>query len=288
MRWWLLAVIGFFNAGNALGQDAAPVCNLSQGPFQLASDVRETSGLARGHKNPDILWTHNDSGNQPELFGLGPDGSVRARVRILNARSTDWEDVAAGPCGADHCLYIADIGDNFGKREFITIYELSEPAATANEATVARVINAGYPDGPQDAEALFILPNGDIYIVTKGRQKAIKLYRLTAATANDRRALELIREVAPKPADELDRVTSATSSPNGEWVAIRTYRTLYLYRTKELLEEAAPVWKYSLTALREKQGEAVTLDNEGRVWLSSEAENKKDMPTLLQVACTLQ
>lgn len=98
----------------------------------------------------------------------------------------------------------------------------------------------------------------------------------------------MIREVAPKPADELDRVTSATSSPNGEWVAIRTYRTLYLYRTKELLEEAAPVWKYSLTALREKQGEAVTLDNEGRVWLSSEAENKKDTPTLLQVACTLQ
>jgi hypothetical protein len=288
MRWCWVAGIGLLSAGCAFAQGPAVQCSVAQAAFAIANDVRETSGLAPGIKHQGILWTHNDSGGETEIYGLGLDGTLRTRVRIQNATLLDWEDIEGGRCGTDTCLYIADIGDNFGVRPFITIYELSEPAPGATEVSVARVINASYPDGPQDAEAMFRLPSGDIYIVTKGRQQAVKLFRLSSGGTNERAALQLIRELLPKAVDERDRVTAATASPNGEWVAFRTYRTLYLYRTPELLSQGAPYITYSLAPLREKQGEALTLADDGQLWLSSEAENPKDRPTLLRLACPLK
>ena len=88
-------------------------CSISEQPRDISTDVRETSGLAVGRRNPNILWTHNDSGNRPEIFAITPDGKVHARVAIEGAGLTDWEDIDIGSCGSDSCLYIADIGDNF-------------------------------------------------------------------------------------------------------------------------------------------------------------------------------
>jgi hypothetical protein len=288
MRRLWLAGIGLLNASCAFGQAPAMQCTLSEASFAISTEVRETSGLARGLKNPDLLWTHNDSGGEPEIYGLGLDGSLRARVRIQNAKLVDWEDLEGGRCDNDACIYIADIGDNFGRREFITIYEVPEPAAGTSEVSVTRAIHASYSDGPQDAEALFRLPSGDFYIVTKGRQKEVKLYKLSAAGAQERWSMQLLRELLPKAADERDRVTAATASPNGEWIAFRTYRTLYLYRTPDLLGQGGPFITFPLAALREKQGEALTLDDDGQVWMSSEAENPRDKPTLLRLACPLK
>jgi hypothetical protein len=288
MRRWWVAGIGLLSASCAFAQGPVLQCSVAQPSFAIADEVRETSGLANGVKHQALLWTHNDSGGETELYGLGLDGSLRARVRVQNATLLDWEDIEGGRCGEDSCLYIADIGDNFGVRPFITIYELSEPAPGVTDVKVARVINASYPDGPQDAEAMFRLPSGEIYIVTKGRQQAVKLFRLSSGGTNERAALQMIRELLPKAVDERDRVTAATASPDGHWVAFRTYRTLYLYRTQDLLAQGAPYITYSLAPLRETQGEALTLADDGQMWLSSEAENPKDRPTLLRLACPLK
>jgi hypothetical protein len=266
---------------------AQSTCTVSEAPRDISVDVRETSGLAVGRRNPNVLWTHNDSGNKPEIFAITPDGTVRARVRIEGATLQDWEDIEAGNCGSDFCLYIADTGDNFGKRPTIRVYEVVEPVVPTGTARVARVLEASYPDGPQDSEAIFRLPNNELYVVTKGRQKSIKVYRWSTAGANGQSALQLVREIAPKAADGLDRVTAATASPDGNYVAIRTYRTLWVYRTADLLASGAPLITYSLEPVRERQGEALTLDNSGRIWLSSEAEKSRDRPTLAQLTCKL-
>ena len=272
-------------AEQAVAQEAT--CTISEAPREISVDVRETSGLAVGRRNPNILWTHNDSGNKPEIFGITPDGTVRARVQIEGAALHDWEDIEAGNCGSDHCLYIADTGDNFGQRSSIRVYEVVEPVVPSGTARVARLWEAAYPDGPQDAEAIFRLPNDELYVVTKGRQKSIKVYRMTSAGANGGGSLQLVREIAPKAAHELDRVTAATASPDGNYVAIRTYRTLWVYRTSDLMASGAPLITYSLQSVKEKQGEALTLDNSGRIWLSSEAEKSRDRPTLAQLTCKL-
>lgn len=273
--------------GGVMPAAAQNTCKISEAPREISTDVRETSGLTVGRRNPNLLWTHNDSGNRPEIFAITPDGKVRARVLIEGAALTDWEDIEAGACGSDHCLYIGDIGDNAGSRKTIRIYEIVEPLVPAGSARVARTIEASYADGPQDAEAFFRLPSGDVYVVTKGRQKAVKVYRLSVGGANGRGSLQLVRELAPKARDEMDRVTAATTSPDGKLVAIRSYRTLWIYRTSDLLGSGAPIVTYPLAALREKQGESLTLDDHGRVWLSSEAENPRDKPTLAQLKCAL-
>jgi hypothetical protein len=268
------------------GEEA--VCRIADASRPLPADVGETSGLARGIQNPDLLWTHNDSGGEPEIFALGLDGSLKSRVRITGAQAIDWEDIESGRCGNAGCLYVADIGDNAGRRSSVTIYEIVEPVLPAREQQTQRTMHARYADGPQDAEALFRLPSGELYVITKGRQKTIKLYRLEAGSDASTGVLQPIREIAPQPHSELDRVTAATASPDGRWIAMRTYATLYLYRTEDLLEGNLAARTFALGQVAERQGESITLDNDGTVWLTSEAENPRDLPTIARLSCTLR
>ena len=290
-----LAVVACAGSGESIAQmppapssqpAGAASCTVAQALTTLPEDVRETSGLAVSLRHPGILWTHNDSGGDPEIYALGEDGVVKARIRVGGATVTDWEDIEGAPCDSGSCLYVADIGDNAGRREYITIYEIKEPDLSSREVT-ARAIHARYLDGPQDAEALIRLPSGEMHIVTKGRQGSIKLYRYSPAGANGRGTFQPVREIAPQPANELDRVTAATTSPDGKWVAIRTYTNLYIYRTADLTGTGSAALTYSLAELKEKQGESITLSNDGEVWLTSEAENKKDLPTLAKLTCVL-
>lgn len=232
------------------------------------------------------MWTHNDSGGDPAIYALGTDGQLKARVAVSGVTLTDWEDIESGECDGGSCLYIADIGDNAARRDYITIYEVKEPDLTATQAE-ARPIHARYADGAQDAEALIRLPSGEMFIVTKGRQGPIRLYKYGAAGANGQGTFQVVREIAPQPANEMDRVTAATASPDGKWIAIRTYANLYLYRTEDLIGTGSPVTTYSLADLREKQGEAVTLANDGTIWVTSEAEKSEDMPAFGKLMCTL-
>lgn len=290
IRTCLLTGAALLSSISATAAQSAPSnaqCTVAAAGREISEEIRETSGLARGRVNPDVLWTHNDSGNETELFAIGVDGALRARVPVANVKLSDWEDIEAGACGENNCLYLADIGDNAGRRARITIHEVVEPELSAQSAMVTRSIVARYADGPQDAEALFRLPNGDFHIITKGRQQSIKLYRLVAAGANGEGTLQLVRELLPKPGNERDRVTAATTSPDGNWVAFRTYAMLYLYRTADLLGAGAPYLTYSLAPLAEKQGESVVLDNDGSIWLTSEAEQKADRPTIAGLKCTL-
>ncbi|HET9438594.1 MAG TPA: hypothetical protein VFO52_00400 [Longimicrobiales bacterium] len=271
------------------GQSGAPsaTCSVAVSSRPLSTDVRETSGLVRGRTAGTVLWTHNDSANPPVLFAIGADGSVKARIPVEQVRFHDWEDIEAGSCGNANCLYLADIGDNAGQRSHVTIYEVVEPALSARNVRPTRTITARYSDGPQDAEAMFRLSSGELYIVTKGRQKSIKLYRLTAGGAGGQGTFQLVRELASQPRSQLDRVTAASASPDGKWVAIRSYAKLFLYATTELLNNGAPALTYSLAPLKEKQGESVALDNDGTVWLTSEAERKRDTPTIASLKCSL-
>ncbi len=266
---------------------AMQTCTIATATKPIPTEVRETSGLARGRTNPDVFWTHNDSGNETELFALSTDGTLAARVTIEGAKLSDWEDIEAGPCGDANCLYLADTGDNAERRARITIHEVIEPKLPATTARINRSIVARYSDGPQDAEALFRLPDGELFIVSKGRRKPIAVYQLRNGGANGEATLERVRELFPAPTDERDRVSAATASPNGEWVAIRTYRTLYIFGTQQLLNGGEAAITFSLEPLAEKQGEAVALDDDGKVWLTSEAEQKKDQPTMASLQCTL-
>ena len=289
MRWSMLAgaalvTVGTGGTGGTVGTDE---CRVAQPPRDLPAEVRESSGLARG-RAANLFWTHNDAGNEPVLYAVDTAGRLAGKVRVEGAKLVDWEDIGSGPCASGHCLYIGDIGDNGAKRESITVYVVPEPAASATSAK-ASALHLRYPDGPRDAEALFVLPSGDLYIVTKGRESSIELYRAANAArkAGSTATLERVREIASEPKNERDRVTSAAASPDGRWVVIRTYRELHIYPAAALTGagKVSPVTT-SLAALGEKQGEAVALANDGTVWLSSEG-SKKSRAQLSRMSCAL-
>jgi hypothetical protein len=90
--------------------------------------ANELSGLVRSRSQPGLLWSHDDSGAGPVLFGLRADGRVAARPTVTGAQAVDWEDIAAGPAPDGRpLLYVGDIGDNASRRPSVDVYRVAEP-----------------------------------------------------------------------------------------------------------------------------------------------------------------
>lgn len=274
----------------APADSAAPaqLCRTDASGIALPDAVHESSGLALA-AGGDALWTHNDSG-RPVLQLVGLDGRSRGEVAVAGATVTDWEDVAAGPCpGSGRCLYVADIGDNQANRARITIFRIPEPAAGDARSQPAEALSAVYPDGAQDAEALFVLPDGAVFVVTKGETGAIALYRLPrTARPGTASRLERVAELRAGPVARRDRITGAAASPDGQWIAMRTLRALHFYRTGDLASgQLGTPLTVDLEPLDEPQGEAVEMGPGGAVYLSSEGGKKETPASLSRLTCTL-
>ncbi len=256
----------------------AAVCQAAGSSHDLPSALKESSGLAQSRVDPNRFWTHNDAGNAPIIYAVSSQGSLSAQVRVNGVSSEDWEDIAAGPCGGANCLFIADIGDNSAKRSSINVYQVSEPTAGTSAVSPSRTMQARYPGGARDAEAMFV-HEGDIYIVTKGRKEPIELYKWPRSTENGGTVtLGKIREVLPAPKSADDRITSGSATPDGKWVAIRSYRTIYLFSARSFLDSSdksvTPVTS-DLGQMKEPKGEGLALANDGSAWLSTEAVGKR-------------
>lgn len=263
------------------------VCRVESAGVALSGEVSEASGIAAGRGAPNVLWTHNDSGD-PVLFAFAADGNALGRVRVTGASVQDWEDMAAGPCAGGNCLYVADIGDNDASRASATVYRLPEPAPTDAQTRPAEAFHATYPDGAHDAEAMFVLPDGGIHIVTKGETGPIAIYRFPQPLrAGTTARLERVAELRAGTAKRKDRITGAAASPDGQWVALRTLESIELYRTADLLGGRVqnPV-RVDLSTLNEAQGEGVGWGPDGLLYLSSEGGKKNTPGTIARLTCT--
>lgn len=263
----LTAVVGSYLAkADQQGEhgSTAALCKVAKGVTPLAG-LSEASGLTLSRTTAGLLWSHNDSG-EPMLSAVDLGGSVKGRVQVPNARVEDWEDVSAGPCARGSCLYIADIGDNNRVRRRITVYRVPEPRADEGTSQQAEAIEAVYPDGAHDAEALFVTSADDLFIVTKAGADQTAVYRfpkpLRAGTPS---SLQLVSRLP------IARVTDADASPDGAWVAIRTKETVLFYRTRDLTAgKTTEPLRFDLVSLREPQGEGVTIAADGAVYLAGE------------------
>ncbi|HEU4453336.1 MAG TPA: hypothetical protein VFR81_09760 [Longimicrobium sp.] len=266
---------------------ADAVCVPGGGLKPLDAEIHESSGVAVSRAHAGIFWTHNDSG-EPLLYAVDSLGHTAGRVRVTGAAVEDWEDVSLAPCpGGGDCLYVADIGDNDAARPAVTVYRFPEPAPGAGESAPATAIRLRYPDGAQDAEAMFVL-DGAIHVVTKGESGPIAVYRAPADAAAGA-ALERVRQLSPGKVDRPERITSADASADGRWIAVRTLRSLAIYPAAELTGsgEAAPR-RVDLKALDEAQGEGLGFTPDGSILLTSEG-GKKDKPaTFARLSCTLR
>jgi hypothetical protein len=164
-----------------------------RGPFEAGTMAeprnQEASGLAASRRTDGLLWTHNDSGGEPVLFALSPDGTLRGKVRVAGVENTDWEDLASCELDGQPMLVIADTGDNFAVRSHPVIHFVLEPAASSLAAQQelslrpAWSVNFNYEDGARDCEAVAVdVKERAIYLLTK-RDAVPRLYRLALKPA---------------------------------------------------------------------------------------------------------
>jgi hypothetical protein len=224
--------------------------------------LKEASGLAASRANPGVLWAHNDSGDKPRVFALGPQGEHLGIYMLIGAQSVDWEDMAVGPgpLPGRAYLYLADIGDNLARREAKVIYRVPEPKVSAGQAPIesalagAEAIQLRYPDRPRNAETLLVDPtNGDLYIVTK-QEETVWLYRAAYPQPNDR---VLTMEDCGRLA--LSGVVGGDVSPDGSAILLKTYAALYLaHREPGERLDAALIRAY-FTLSEEREGTPAVL-----------------------------
>ena len=225
--------------------------------------ANELSGLVRSPSQPGLLWSHDDSGAAPVLFGLRADGRVAARPTVTGAQAVDWEDIAAGPGpNGRPLLYVGDIGDNASQRPAVDVYRVIEPRVGAAATAPAARLRLRYPDGAHDAEALLVDPlRGDLVIVTKALGAA-RAYRASATLpAGSQTTLRRGPPVA------LSLVTAGDVSADGRIVVLRGYDRVAVWvrhdreRLTTTLRRAPCLSPTSLAA--EGQGEAIALDPRG-------------------------
>lgn len=132
----------------------------------------ELSGLAPSHRQPDVFWAINDSGNGATLVAIDLNRmGVRAVVAVEAAVNVDWEDLASfTEADGRPWLLIADTGDNLGWRAESSLLLLPEPAPEDSRTRPARTIRFAYEDGPRDCEAVAVDATGRrVLLADKGR-----------------------------------------------------------------------------------------------------------------------
>lgn len=225
---------------------------------------------------------HNDSGGEARLFAVTEDGRLRGIFPLAHADSVDWEDMALGPCRNpnEDCLYVGDIGDNFRERPQIQVYRTREPAVPLGGAPVRATLvgterfECGYPDGPHDAETLFVDPaTGTPYIVTKEPEgSGGGVYRFPGGLDSGRVAT--LEKVSTLPGRS--SLTGGDITRDGSLILLRDYFSAYAYVRPERGEipEAFATQAGRIPLPWEEQGEALGLSSSGdRVYTASEGRN---------------
>lgn len=251
--------------------------------------INESSGLAMGKRNPGIFWTLNDSGGGPYVFAFDEKGVTRARLEIAGAANFDWEDIAGGPdsSGAP-CLFLGDIGDNFGIRPEIQVYQIEEPVIDANsdgnelKITQVRTLRAAYPDGRHNAESLLCHPKtGRLFIITKTNDGVCGVYAFPEQLRTDvimkleAQGQFKIPPVSRKGKRPIDNCmsTGACFSPDASRLVVSTYCSLYEWSIgpAQTLSDAFARTPFRIVPPLLPQCEAICFSGDGKsLWITSE------------------
>ncbi len=245
--------------------------------------ITESSGVASYSKSSSILWTHNDSGDVPRFFAIGPKGQTLASYFVAGAISVDWEDMARGPAlDGSPALHFGDIGDNAQNRPLIGVYQVPEPTVASSPQTLpipvrfsaARFLR--YEDGPRDAESLFVHPrtrelgivskaaNGESGVYIAGSPDGLGISILDrVATISFRKIARPFRRSDFGPESRL-QTTGADISRDGRRFVVRTYVEAFEWDISKGLAAGLNKAPLRIPLPRTNQGEAIAYTRDGR------------------------
>lgn len=235
--------------------------------------IKESSGTAISRRDPDVVWTHNDSGDKARLYAIRLDGKLLAEVDVDDAKSSDWEDLCSFRRDGKNYLAIGDIGDNNRRRRNAEIYVLEEPDLEKAKKGKLEVkplacIKVNYPGGPVDSEALAYDAERQQFVVASKEKFRCVLYEVDASVLDEDRTLDAV----PSHSLLLPMVTAADISSNADRMVFSTYGPGFVIR-----RSAGGKWKARgdeiefLELPSRRQGESICFGSQDkRLILTSE------------------
>lgn len=246
---------------------------------ELPSEVSETSGLFFYNGR---LWTHNDSGGKPILYGLDTvTFQVVQRIALANGKNKDWEDV----CTDGTTVFVGDMGNNKGKRNHLRIYmfPLSNIPEEGDASVTVDSIVFRFADQTNfekrkvhdfDCEALFATEK-HLYLLSKGwATGTTRLYRLPKTPG------EHVAEVV-NSFDSKGLVTGADYDPETHLLAVVGYAKNkafepFIYLIFDFDEHGKNLanCRYELPGNVGVQTEGICFYDKGRCFVTAEASSK--------------
>jgi hypothetical protein len=221
--------------------------------------LNESSGLASSNLTDDVLWSINDSGDSARIFAMTTAGGDLGEWAINLPEPTDWEAMDSFVFDDTAYLLIADVGDNFSWRPYVSLLVVPEPDLTQSNETPIEAVwqqKFRYPDGPRDCEAVAVnVGRGEILLMTK-RLAPNELYKIPLKHMNDSNDEVIVAEKIaiidsiPRPSPEEARLfgaagpymgmpTGMTSSGNN--LLVTTMRNAYLLNRADLSQPAVTI-----------------------------------------------
>lgn len=197
----------------------------------LPTDLSSVSGLAASRRRDDLVWAVEDSFEPADLVALDLSGQEVGRVTASAGplSNLDWEALAAfvDDDGVPQLL-VGDLGDNLGIRPTVRLLLLDEPDPTDRSVT-PRVLLATFADGVRPNVEAMAVHRGSIWVMDKVADDPATLYRLPLGVLHEGAGAAVFEAVGTFDLGG-QRVTALDVSPDGTVLALRTSRSLRLYR----------------------------------------------------------
>lgn len=235
-----------------------------------STDITESSGLAVSGVNPEIFWTHNDSGGDLTLYAFDRTGKIVGRSPVRNAECRDWEDMGSFTIQGQHYLFIADTGDNSLKHHTYTIYWGVEPQQPGQPITM-QLLRFRYEDEPHDCEAVAFDPvHRQFLLIEKRIHFNSRVYQVAWKPLAEARVVEVAKRIGTVP---VTMATGADITSDGRRLVVGTYGNGYEAARAEDQEWQQALRKpgQSVTLPLRRQGEAICYGSDDQtLFLTSE------------------
>ena len=231
---------------------------------ELPKELSETSGL---FCDVDGMYSWNDSGNAPIIYRINYQGEIIERTR-LPLTNKDWEAITADASS----FYIADVGNNKGKREQVEIHKVNR--SNVNDITTITLKYEGNDASNNipyahdfDSEAM-VKHGDDLLLFSKSWKTGIThVYKVNEGEIEQTISTFASIDGLPGVVTGVDFdqhqnkfvITGYKSDPFGN------FSTFMAQISKDFtLLDVWPLEQY-------KQVEGICVDNNGMYWFSEEA-----------------
>jgi hypothetical protein len=240
----------------------------------LPKKLKEISGWV--FVNDTTLIAHNDSGNEPILYVLDLNGTIRHEALLEGTENVDFEDITTDGKGN---IYLGDFGNNLNARKNLVIWKIRTAEILSNETVTGKAIEFSYADQKQfpaeaseryfDCEAMAYYKDS-LYLFTKCRAEPFDgkcmIYELPV-TPGTHKAKRKTYLKTGKRGWLKDSVTAADIYKNELY--LQTYTKMLIYT---LGEDRKGAFKTQIPMLPISQKESLAVRKNGKIYVTDERQ----------------